>query len=431
MNAQRQILMIITLLFAVGTQAAPTLLQSSDLTPVLNVGDRIVLSAKFTQAQAVRWTVNGDVVQTDRNRRRGRAMLSRFAFSAESAGVTAVRASAVDRDGETTVVDWQITAASAAREGAVTMQVERSPQDDVQLAEGDSQTFSVSAQGGMPPYQYAWLLGADPVGTASSFGYQPGFDTVAHPARERTLSLACTVVDSLGEELTAIWAVTVTDVDRAPPTPIISVVPGQPKTTHDLGLSTTQSGDLDGDAISYDVTWHAVAARSTFVGETLAAENTSRDERWEARILVVTNPYDDVPQTHGNPITVAATIANSAPVAESAEVNVLQSESRLLILPGSDADNTAIHFDIVRHPDFGELRDLDAAAGHVNYLADPRATGRTVIRYRVTDDRGASAVGMLTLNVTGWTLPIEVSGAVTYALVNFAPLAARRSTFGV
>ncbi|MFT5130581.1 MAG: hypothetical protein ACI8W8_004212, partial [Rhodothermales bacterium] len=444
MNTQRKLWIILLLLFAAGTQGAPTLVGSSATlngdelgqAPIVAeaIDRRLLLSAKFADGvSAVTWTVDGERAQTDRNRRRGRTMLSRFGFTIGPDRVTdsaeqvfAIRATATGKEGATAFVDWAVTVINGdlvggARVGGGVEIGNQSPTGNpVRVAEGASQVFSVSASAGTPPYQYVWQMGAGMVGNdASSYSFTPDFNSVAHPARDgAAMTLSCTVVDSLDAEVAASWSVVVTDVDRAPALPSVAILPAAPTTRDTLSLEIQQPADPDGDAVFYDVSWSAQAARAAFEGESLDARHTRRGESWRAQVIVVTNPYSEVPKSSQQSASAQTMIANSAPRAESAEVEILQNDSRRLTLPGSDADSAepgeGLSYRILRHPDFGELRDLDEASGEVTYLTASQKTGRTKLRYRVTDDRGESAIGELRLNVIGWTLPIEVSdGQVT------------------
>jgi 2',3'-cyclic-nucleotide 2'-phosphodiesterase (5'-nucleotidase family) len=286
----------------------------------------------------------------------------------------------------------------------------------VPVSEGGERTFIVEAAEGLEPYSYAWTVDGNPAGTnAATFVYQPDFDRVQHPAREDDSIIICTITDARGHSVSATWAlVRVSDVDRQPDAPIISVNL-DPTTDQDLVVTIDlEAVDPDGDAIdSYRINWRVLAARAVFEGDTVAAENTRKGETWEVEVAARTNPYGDIRSTSPAAVTAQLTVANSAPTATGQTLLLTGNTELRIRFDATDIDvadgSDFLTFDIDTLPGDGILEDLDPIAGEVTYIPDADFVGIDSISFSATDQEGASATADIDIDVAGWALPIAVT----------------------
>ena len=214
----------------------------------------------------------------------------------------------------------------------------------VTVAEGDTTSFAVTVRGGIAPYTYAWTVaGASAGGNASTFVYAPDFATVLHPAQSALKPVVCTVTDAAGvpATVTATWTnVVVTDVDRLPTDPVVSVTPAAPTTSAALSVNyTTTSTDADGDPITYHVVW--THGGTTVTAATLPAAQTKRGETGNVAVFARTTPCGG--NVDSATATASVVIQNTPPVAVAAGVlpvpiTAYSSNNPLTVLTGSDAD---------------------------------------------------------------------------------------------
>ena len=157
---------------------------------------------------------------------------------------------------------------------------------DVEIAESASVTFSVSAgQGARAELDYSWALDGQQIANSASFVFAPGYDRVAHPANSANHQLICTVADSA----TAVWNLRITDSDRLPPAPRVSVSPTA--TADPLVANVEVPADPDGDTIlGLDITW--TSPNGVIIpGDTVSPDLTLPGETWRLRAHARTAPY--------------------------------------------------------------------------------------------------------------------------------------------
>jgi hypothetical protein len=171
----------------------------------------------------------------------------------------------------------------------------------------------------------------------------PGYDTITGSPRPQSKDflVTVTVTDVLGASSTANWTVQVNDVDRPQEAPqgSLAFAPAAPRTADDISVSyPTVADDLDGDDISYRVTWTSGA--KSYVGTTLPSSETLKGETWTASVVSVTAPYGtDVLST---PLSTDVTIGNTAPVVADGNLFIRMTDGLSAVgtftLTASDAD---------------------------------------------------------------------------------------------
>jgi hypothetical protein len=159
---------------------------------------------------------------------------------------------------------------------------------DVGVAESASVVFSVTAGlGAREELSYIWTLDGDVVANSASFTLAPDFDRVAHPAEFANHQLICSVANSAS----ATWNLRVTDTDRLPPAPTLSV--GLTITVDPLIGVVTAPLDPDGDAIlGLDISWTSPNG-AIIPGDTVSSDLTQAGETWRLRAHARTAPYGD------------------------------------------------------------------------------------------------------------------------------------------
>ena len=133
--------------------------------------------------------------------------------------------------------------------------------DLIEVDEGRSQEFSVSASNGVPPYTFTWTINeevfqevVDMTGDGESvFTFSPNFQFVQHPEKSEDLVVVCEVSNAEGiATAVATWElVRVRDVDQRPIIPTLSISPNKPKTLDDIkAVIEAEVIDPDGDLVT-------------------------------------------------------------------------------------------------------------------------------------------------------------------------------------
>ena len=307
----------------------------------------------------------------------------------------------------------------------------QTPASPATVQESTPQDFVVTPNGGTGPYTYEWRLDGDLLGgeTTDTYSFAPDHDAVVHPADSDTGTLVCTVTDSTGQRLSvdATWDITIEDVDRQAPAPLVSVTPGVPMTTDDLTAAAIEQGDdPDGDEIiGYHYEWTLVDLRGARSTDTLASAETAKGDVWQVSVSAKTKPYGDNGPEIASPNTGTAqvTIENTVPVAVPLRDLTVQAGQALLVqLEGSDPDADdgvdSLTFAITAQPANGSLTDLDPVAGTVTYESAAEFSGPDSFTFSVDDD-GELPVQEADVSVfvySDWLVTLDAQGATPETL---------------
>jgi hypothetical protein len=178
-------------------------------------------------------------------------------------------------------------------------------------------TLSTDAEGDAITYTYQWyrngVLQQTTITTALS-------DTLSSASTARDEIWRCVVTpnDTFVDGLSGEDQVT---IQNSPPAaPVVDITPNMPFTTDDLVCTiTTQSTDLDSDAITYTYRWYKDGAlqrtrTTTALSDTLSSASTAKGEVWKC----VVTPNDGTLDGFSNEDQV--TIQNSPPTAPAVDV---------------------------------------------------------------------------------------------------------------
>ncbi len=133
---------------------------------------------------------------------------------------------------------------------------------------------------------------ADVTSSSYTFSTTDLYDTVTGDNATRVIAVTANITDGEGATTEVTWDVTVTDIDREPPSPTIAIQPATPMTLDDLSvLITEQVADPDGDVVdSYTYVWEANAAREaidTDINSGNVLENASNSAATGTGVYVI------------------------------------------------------------------------------------------------------------------------------------------------
>lgn len=303
----------------------------------------------------------------------------------------------------------------------------QTPDTSATVVEGSMHDFVATAAGGVKPYSYAWRFDGVIIESedTDTYTYSPNHDVVPHTEESTAGTLVCTVTDSTGRRaaVDAIWSITVDDVDRDAPAPIVEITPGAPVTGDDLAaVVTEQDEDPDGDEIiGYHYEWTLLGQRETRGAEALDNAETAKDDVWQVSVSAKTKPYgQDGPEViSANAGTAEVTIGNTVPVAVPVSGLVVQAGGEILIpLAGVDPDVDQgidnLTFAITANPANGIVTNLDPVAGTLLYEPGLESSGPDSFEFSVDDD-GELPVQEATVSVfvySQWLVTMAVAGGV-------------------
>ncbi|MFT5130864.1 MAG: hypothetical protein ACI8W8_004496, partial [Rhodothermales bacterium] len=282
------------------------------------------------------------------------------------------------------------------------------------LNEGDSLALSMASAGGVAPYTYSWTLDGSPAGNdTATLDFATSSGSVAHPLRERLVLVTCTVRDATGNPQRTVWPVTIVDIDRLPPAPVLTFAPSAPTTSDDIRVLITQAADPDGDAIAHTFAWSLLehAERSAFADNPLPAANTRKGNLWRVQVHPLTTPYTTA--AHSGPSTDAQVrVENTQPAAADVNQAASPGTPTTVQLLGSDPDSEPLEFEIVGVPANGALTWQDHEQGIISYRSVSDFAGTDEFTYVLRDQEGAvSAPATVRMDVDGWALIIGATGA--------------------
>ena len=151
-------------------------------------------------------------------------------------------------------------------------------------ADGDSLTLS-----------YAWTVDGAAVANVSGNVLDS-----SHFVKLQTISVTVTATDSAGNQATASGSVS--SVNSAPSTPVVSISPNPPGDDDDLICSYTGGSDADGDAVTVGIEWYvdgglfSGASTTAISGDTIDSVDTAELDSWQCRVTA-TDGIDTVSGT--------------------------------------------------------------------------------------------------------------------------------------
>ena len=140
-------------------------------------------------------------------------------------------------------------------------------------------TEAVDPDGDTVTYRYAWTVNGASAGLTEA--------TVASSLTEGAQTWTCTVTPTDGalDGTPASASVTITQANRAPSAPTVSIVPAAP--TDDDALNcvvSSESVDPDGDAVSYVYSWTVNGASAGLSSAVVTADRTRAGETWACSV---------------------------------------------------------------------------------------------------------------------------------------------------
>ncbi|NLE53751.1 MAG: hypothetical protein GX617_02330, partial [Lentisphaerae bacterium] len=197
---------------------------------------------------------------------------------------------------------------------------------------------------GEPLVQYEEALSDPRPDSANSpLAYPLDYGIIEGSPRPQSKDFIVTVAvaDAQGATATASWTVKVNDVDRPQEAPgdVTGFTPAASKTDDDITVNYTEApADLDGDPISYRITWTCGAKE--YIGNPLPKAMTLKGEVWTVSVVSVTAPYGAGSEVLSAAVNGMVAIGNTAPVANNGRLFIRKGAEteKKIILSATDAD---------------------------------------------------------------------------------------------
>jgi hypothetical protein len=248
------------------------------------------------------------------------------------------------------------------------------------------------------------LSGTDPDGDALSFAI------VTPPAHGQFSGVAPALVYTPATGFSGIDTFTYRasdgSADSAPATVRINVVPqnhsplASPlsvQTTSGQSVNILLTGtDPDGDSLSFKVVSPPSAGQLSGVGANLTYSPAANFAGTDSLRYSV----NDGALSSEAVVTITVLPSNRPPVSSNISLTAVAGVPLAITLGGSDLDGDPVTFQIVDAPSKGQL---SGTAPHLIYTASPFGNGRDIFTYRVSDGKEQSALGTVSIDISGGT----------------------------